>query len=161
MTDTITARERYSTILHRLIAEMEALTPEQIAAHEPNEAVARSEQVVDELSEALKRMYALRSEKIDRVKALIDQQEALQAAATEEVPFDKAEFECLYNEAKPLQQDIESLDIWRSIREQYAVDPKATGVGLRAGWQVVDMYGTKSNSGLGSLLRGLKDLFGD
>ncbi len=107
--------------------------------------VARSEQVIAELAAPL--------------KALVDQQEALQAAVTEDEPINADEMNRLFNEAKPLQQDIELLDVWGSIREQYDTDPQATGVGLRAGWQVVDMYGTSSDGGIGALLHGIAQLF--
>jgi hypothetical protein len=146
------------TVLHRLIAEMEDLANHAVVEHEPQAPVARNEAIIGEMPKALQHMHALSCIKKDAVRALAEEQEAVQAATNDDshLDADKGEMRRLFDQAQPLADDIEVLDrlFWRSIKEQLAVDPDAISTGIRAGWQVVDIYGKKGDvpSSLQSML---------
>ena len=154
----------FPTVLHRLLAEMEALSPEQIAAAEPKgHPLARSEKEIGEpLSDPLRALYALHHAKIERHNELAEQHQAMHAAVTEDAPIDLVGHVKILDETKILDDEIRALNrlFWRSVHENYEMDPQSNGVGLRAGWVVVDMYGAKpggliemifGRGGLGSL----------
>lgn len=139
----------HPTVLHRLLAEMEALTPAQIAASAPQAPVARSEKEIgDPLSEPLRALWALHHSRVDRFNALVTEHEAMHDAANEEAPLDRDKHTKLHGEIQTLGEETQVLEhiFWRSVRENYEVDPEGNGVGLRADWQVVDMYGAKHTS---------------
>ncbi len=140
----------FPTVLHRFLAEMEALTPEQIAATEFTDPVARSEKEIAPLSEPLQAMHALMSIKVDQANVLIGQHRAMHEAMGEgERPGpDDHEHHNIHKTIGELRDDVDLLNalFWRSVRENYEVDPEGNGVGLRVGWLVVDIYGKKRES---------------
>ncbi len=147
----------YPTTLHRLLAEMDALTPEQIAASAPQSPVARSEKEIgNPLSEPLRALWALHGSKVERFNALVLEHEAMHEAVTEEAPLDRVKHTKLHKEIQTLGEEVQVLEhlFWRSVRENYEVDPEGNGVGLRAGWQVVDMYGGQRSVGILEMLLG-------
>lgn len=133
MKDTIT---NHPTALHRLLAEMEALSPEQIAAAEPTSKRERSEEEIGILPAPLQAMFTLLDIKANEHNALAERHRAMHEAATEEAPLDRAAHEQLHREISVLSDEFESLStlFWRSVNEQFDVDPKGNGVGIRSGW---------------------------
>lgn len=162
---TAEAQTSYPTVLHRLIAEAEALTPEAIVAQMPTTDRARNEAPIDVLPEPLQALCALLGTKQDAVNVLAKEQAAMREAVSEENPLDQEAHDAIAKQAEPLAKDIELLGtvLWMSIREQMDWDPDAPhGQAIRAGWEVVDCYGTKGSSGFpAGLVSILKGFFGD
>jgi hypothetical protein len=133
----------HPTALHRLLSEMEAMTQERIEAQKPEEKRARSEEEIGVLPEILRTMFALMSEKIAEKNLIANQHHDLhETEGEDEDKKTSDEHKRLHAEGASLSDDLEALRtlFWRSIREQFTIDPDANGIGVRADWKIVDMY---------------------